>query len=101
MLLGGIAAVRLLSSRGQIVDVDGLVLQEDVLVLVDGDDHAFFGELVDRARLGDGDLDAGLQHRRGEHEDEQQHQHHVDQRRDVDLGERGLGASAVVEKAMA
>ena len=41
---------------------------------------------------GTGDGDAGLQHRRGEHEDEQQHQHHVDQRRDVDVGQRGLGA---------
>ena len=34
------------------MDVDGLVLQEDVLVLVDGDDHALFGELVDGAGLG-------------------------------------------------
>ena len=42
--------------------------------------------------MGIGDLDAGLQHRRGEHEDEQQHEHDVDQRSDVDLGQRGLGA---------
>ena len=70
----------------------GLSCEEDVLVLVDGDDGALFGELVDGAGLRHGDFDAGLQHRRGEHEDEQQHQHDVDQRRDVDVGERGLGA---------
>ncbi len=49
--------------------------------------------LVDGAGLRDGDVDAGLQDGRGEHEDEQQHEDDVDQRRDVDLGERGLGAS--------
>ena len=47
--LGGIAVGELLSRRGEVVDVDGLVLQEDVLVLVDGDDGALFGELVDGA----------------------------------------------------
>ena len=38
--------------RGKLVDVDWLVLQEDVLLAVDGDDHALFRELVDRARFG-------------------------------------------------
>src|ERR1700691_2583699 len=46
--------------RGQIVDVDGLVLKEDVLVLVDGDDQVDFGELRDHAGVRDGDLDAAL-----------------------------------------
>ena len=46
---------------------------------------------VDHAGVRDGYLDAALQHRRGEHEDEQQHQDHVDERRDVDVGHRGLG----------
>ncbi len=82
--------------RGKLVDVDGLVLQEDVLLVVDGDDHALFGELIDGARLGNGDFDAGLKHRRGEHEDEQKHEHDVDQRSDVDLGERGLRVSFAV-----
>jgi hypothetical protein len=84
----------------KVVDVDGLVLQEDVLLLVDGDDHALFGELIDGAGLGDRDFDAGLKHRCGEHEDEQKHKDDVDQRSDVDLGERGLGASFCQEKAM-
>ena len=30
---------------GKVVDVDGLVLEEDVLVFVDGDDEVDFGEL--------------------------------------------------------
>src|SRR5580704_1449826 len=37
---------------GKLVDVDGLVLQEDVLFAVDGDDHALFSQLIDGARLG-------------------------------------------------
>ncbi len=77
----------------QSVHVDGLVLQEDVLLAVDGDDHPFFGELIDGARLGDGHFNARLKHRRCEHEDEQKHEHHIDQRCDVDLGECGLGMS--------
>ena len=40
--------------------------------------------------LGTFDFDAGLQHRRGHHKNNQQHQHHVHQRRDVDVGERNL-----------
>ena len=82
-----------MSSDGSSIDVDRLVLQEDVLLAVDGDDHALFGELIDGAGFGDRDLDAGLQHRRGEHEDEQKDEHDVDQRRDVDLGECGLRVS--------
>ena len=63
------------------------------LFAVDGDDHALFGELIDGACLGDRHLNARLQHRRGEHEDEQKHKDDVDQRSDVDLGQCGLGAS--------
>ena len=47
--------------------------------------------------LRNGDFDAGLQDRRGEHEDEQQHEDDVDQRRDVDVGERGLCAAVCGE----
>src|SRR5947209_16633803 len=43
--------------RGKLIDVDGLVLQEDVLLAVDGDDHAFVGDLIDGAGLRDGDVD--------------------------------------------
>src|ERR1700761_482541 len=44
--------------RGEFVDVDGLVLQEDVLLAVNGDDHALFGELIYGACFGDCDFDA-------------------------------------------
>jgi hypothetical protein len=72
------------------VDVNGLVLEEDVLVFVDGDDEVDFAELVDLAGVGDGYLDAALQDGRGDHEDEEKHQHDVDERRDVDVGHGGL-----------
>jgi len=47
----------------------------------------------DGAGVGHVHFDAGLQYRRGHHENDEQHQHHIDQRRDVDVGEGGLGAS--------
>ena len=74
---------------GEVVYVDRLVLQEDVLLLIDGDDLALFGELVDGAGLGDGHFDAGLEHGRGEHEDEQEDEDDVDERSDVDVREGG------------
>jgi hypothetical protein len=74
------------------VDVDGFVLQEDVLGFIDGDDGVFFGELVDGAGLGDGNFDARLKDWCGEHEDEEEDEDDVDQRGDVDVGEGGLGA---------
>ena len=91
--LGGVGFAGGSEERWKLIDVDGLVLQEDVLLAVDGDDHALFGELIDGARLGDRDLDSGLENRCSEHEDEQKHKNDVDQRRDVDLGKRGLGTS--------
>src|SRR6202789_3935267 len=48
--------------RGKLVYIDWLVLQEDVLLPVDGDDHALLGELIHRARLGDSDFNTRLQH---------------------------------------
>ena len=82
-----------LQQRGELVDVNRLVLQEDVLLAVDGDDHALFGELINGTRLGDCHFDAGLKHRCGEHEDEQKHENDIDQWSDVDLGECGLRVS--------
>ena len=40
------------------------------------------------------DIDAALEQRRGHHEDDEQHQHHVDERDDIDLGERAGDAAA-------
>src|ERR1700677_5276803 len=37
--------------RRKLVYIDWLVLQKDVLLPVDGDDHALLGELIYRARL--------------------------------------------------
>ena len=89
-------AVRLVRLMGPIVLA--AELKVDVLAAVDGDDGALFGELRDGARVGYGDVDAGLQHGRGEHEDEEEHEDDVDQRRDVDLrqGALGVGASSAV-----
>ena len=60
MRFGGIAFADAAEHGRKGVDVDGLVLQEDVLVLVDGDDHALVGELFDGACLRGGHFDAGL-----------------------------------------
>src|SRR5580765_7364335 len=46
-----ISLSRRAESCWQVVDVHRLVLQEDVLIAVDGDDHALLSYLVDAARL--------------------------------------------------
>ena len=58
----------------------------DVLVLGHGQRQAFLGRLGVGLGLGQVDADARLHHRRRDHEDDQQDQHDVDERRDVDLG---------------
>ena len=72
-----------------------LVLQEDLAVAIDRDGQRL---AVGVQRLGVGlrqiDRHARRHQRRGDHEDDQQHQHHVDQRRDVDLGQRPVAAAA-------
>src|SRR5215470_10755472 len=76
--------------RLDLVDVDRVVAQKHALLLVDADHHALFGDLFNGARPGNVNLNARLQYRRGDHKDDQQHQHHVDQRSDVDVGDGGL-----------
>ncbi len=79
----------------EIGDIDRLVLQEDRAVGLDRDGQRL---AVAVQRLGVGlrqiDRHAGGHQRRGDHEDDQQHQHHVDQRRDVDLRQRPVAAPA-------
>ena len=82
----------LLQLGADLVDVDGVVAQKHPLLLVNADHHALFGDLFHGARLGDIHFNPGLQHRRRHHKDDEQHQHHVDQRRDVDIGERSLSS---------
>src|SRR6266852_1040359 len=80
-------------ARSNLVDVDGIVAEKNFLRLVDADHEAFFGDLFDGARVGDVDFDSGLQYRRGHHENNEQHEDDIHQRRDVDVSKRGLGAS--------
>src|ERR1700726_129600 len=80
-------------ARSDLVDVDGIVAEKKFLRFVDADHEALFGNLFDRAGVGDVDFDSGLQYRRGHHENNKQHEDDIHQRRDVDVGERGLGAS--------
>jgi hypothetical protein len=75
----------------KVVDVDRFVLEKDILVLVNGDHKMFFGELVDLPGLRNSDLDATLEDGGGDHEDEEQDQHDIDKRRDVDVRHGGLG----------
>jgi len=61
------------------MNVDGLIAEKDLLLVIDGDDHALFGDLFHGAGFGDVDFNTRLQHRRRDHEDDEQHQHHVNQ----------------------
>src|SRR5262249_27226208 len=44
------------------------------------------------------DRDALLEDRRGHHEDHEEHQHHVDERRDVDVGDRARPLARSAER---
>ena len=56
------------------------------------DDRRLRVERLDLLGLWKIDLHAGGQHRRGYHEDDEQHQHRIDERRHVDLGEWSMKA---------
>ena len=83
----------LLKPGADFIDIDGVVAQKDPLLLVDADHQPLFGDLFYRPRFGHTYFDAGLQHRRGDHKDDQQDQYHVHQRGNVDVGEGCLGSS--------
>ena len=51
-------------------------------------DQPLLGDFFHGLSFPHSDLDARLQDGRRDHEDDQQHQHHVDERGDVDVGER-------------
>src|SRR5262249_58901231 len=76
-----------------LVDINGIVSQEDALFLVDGDHQPLFGDLFYGSRFRHGNVNAGLQHGRRHHEDDQQNQHNVDEGSDVDFREPGLRSS--------
>src|SRR5579872_656785 len=75
-----------------LVNVDWIVAQKYLLLLVDADHHSLFGDLFHGSGLRNRDLNAGLQYRRRHHKDDEQHQHHVYERSDVDVGESNLCA---------
>src|SRR6266568_2963566 len=83
---------------GNFVDVDGIVAQKYALVLINGDDQPLLGDFLHSLRLGNLNLNPRLKDGRGDHEHHEQHQHNVHKGSDVDVGERGLGASLVVCK---
>ena len=74
----------------KLVNVNGTVAEIDALVLVDGDDEALLVDFFNGGGFGDVDFDAGLEDRRGDHENDEQHENNVDERDHVDLGERAL-----------
>ena len=83
----------LLEPGADFIDVDGVVPQKHALLLVNADYKALFRDLFHGTRFGHAHLNTGLQHRRSDHEDDQQHQHDVNQRRDIDIGEGSLSSS--------
>src|SRR6266404_6484752 len=76
-----------------LVDVDGIVAEKNFLRFIDADHEALFGDLFDGASVGNVDFDSRLQYRRGHHENNKQHEDDIYQGRDVDVGQRSLGAS--------
>jgi hypothetical protein len=76
---------------GKIVNVNGAVAKIEGLIFVDGDDEMILIDFFDGVSFGDVDFDAGLQDGRGDHEDDQKDEDHVDERDHVDFGEGGLG----------
>src|SRR3954468_8883508 len=73
-----------------LVNVDRIISQKYLLLLIDADHHSLFGDFLHGASFRNRDLNAGLQHRGGHHEDDEQHQHHVHQRSYVDVRESDL-----------
>src|ERR1700683_122285 len=69
----------------EIVNVDRFVVQIDALRFVDGDDHANFRQFLYGFGFRDVHFDARLQNRRGDHENNQQHQYDVDKRHHIDF----------------
>ena len=68
------------------VDVDRLVIQIDSLGAVNGNHHANDRELLHRLGFRDIDVDAGLQDRGRDHENNQKDKHDVDERNHIDFG---------------
>src|SRR5215467_4173769 len=83
----------LLQSGSDLVDVDWVVAEIDLLRFVDADDQALFSNFLHRARVGHVDFDARLKDRSRDHEDNEEYQNNVNQRRDVNVRQSRLRAS--------
>src|SRR5690625_2922442 len=89
----------------QLLGVDGLARRGaqgeiDLAVLVDADQHRLL-VVLERlgGRLRQFDVHAQVQQRRGHHENDQQHQHHVDVGHDVDLRLEAALAAAMSRRS--
>jgi len=71
---------------GDLVDVDGVIAEEDALLLVDGDDETLFADFFHSARFWNTDIDTGLEYGCGDHENDEEDEDDVDERSDVDVG---------------
>src|SRR5271155_1906632 len=91
-LVAGIANL-LAEFGGDLVDVDGVIAEENALVFINGNDGAFFRNFFDGAGFGNVDFDAGLQNGSSHHKNDEQHEHDIDERSDVDIGKSGLRAA--------
>jgi len=77
---------------GEQVDVHRLVVQIRRPFFRDLNHRKILDVLLDGLHLGNFHLQAELHDVGGEHEDNQQHEHNVHQRNDVDLGQRRIAA---------
>src|SRR5262245_40193078 len=93
--LVGASGERLTQRPLQTVGRHAPVVQEERLVLGDGEDHAFLDGGRLRRGLREVHVDATVHHRGRQHEDQQQDEHDVDQRNDVDLGQVGADPARV------
>jgi hypothetical protein len=74
----------------ELMNVDGFIAEVNALGFIHGDDQALLIDFLYSARLWDVDFDAGLEDRRGNHENNEQYENYVHERDHVDLGERSL-----------
>src|SRR5262249_54819487 len=71
-----------------------LIVEIDPLVLGDGDDETLFLRVRGGLHVREADVDSALHHRSSDHENDEEHQHHVDQGRDIDVEKRWTLAAA-------
>src|SRR4051812_16889643 len=80
------------------IHVNGIAAEKNFLFTVDSDHQPRLGNLINGLRVRHSHVNARLNNRRGQHKDNEQHQHHIDKRSDVDVGKRGLCATLGIGK---